>query len=440
MSTTIIRLVFCALFFMTFLGCSQESPDVNKIDGASTFSKYKKGGASSGGGNYSQQPTHQMLEIAKLSLSETISNLPEEFFADFPEEYKRDTIVEIIKNIRFEPQKRTIRDGSYIKMDYDKNTNTLVATYDFYVIYNFPSLLSLIKKPEKFREELANIQIDILHEFSHLLKIGDAVDTNFTSELFAGEFLGTMQSVRYICDNDQMKMAFYPYKKVFLLEKINTSNSFSFINHLAEMYPGDADVEEFFETEELTNERLANGSEFWQDFEINLLSNYLMDPKVEGSVSSWEESIINFYDLIAKENEPNSSVFGFTFDTSKSSHEFESQILDIGRVSSNGSEVVGFGEYRQKLLSHLKFNSDYSKASWTYDLKVEFVDELTDKQKENLSTAKKDRGEINFSEEFECKKIVPTFPVKPFLLYPMNTLNSPNMKKLRKALREINPM
>lgn len=424
--------------------CAQESPSVNKID-TSAASGIKQQGASSGGGGYSQQPTHQMLDIAKLSLADAVNNTPDEFFSKFPARYSKENIVKIIRDIKFMPKERRERDGSYLKMDYDSATDSLIATYDFYVVYNFPSLMSLASQPEQFREAINNIQTDIVHELSHLLGIGTSLGSNFTSELFSNEFLGSLKSVRYVCENEKNVMTFYPYKAAFFIGKKPDSEIFErFKNY--EWY--DVDLEETFETQERAIGFLENGGDFFQELESHQLWNYMTDASKEGSSFHWEEGIKLFtaasderwstYDDSGKFTEVNKiNSFGFLFNVPKDSHTFISEINDTGHSSSSSQEPVGFGEYSKKLKSTLTFNEDFAAATFEYDLKVDFTEALTDLQLKHLEKAKKDRGEFNIKVEFSnCVKKVRPLAIDLFIKYPVSSpRDSENIKKLFDELR-----
>lgn len=418
---------FIILFFI--LGCDPYGSSVNKIDTPKAPIDIKQEGASSGGGGYSQQATHQMLDIVKKSLAEKILNLPEEFFINFPQEYKQDKIATIINNIEFKPDDRRQRDGSFLKMDYDKDTDTLIATYDFYVIYNFPSFLSLARKPEKFVEAYEDIEIDILHELSHLLGIGTSAKSNFTSEVFSNEFLFTMKSVRYVCENEKLRMGFYPYKKTLFLETKNKNYRYSGLIEDMKNYPiDDANLEEFLGNEDNASALLDNNYNFWSGFQVDLLTNYFTAEGF-GSASLWAEGVKDIYR--ADSNELESKTYGFIFEnTDENGLRFESKILDKWRESSSSDEKVSYGEYSQDVKTHLEFNSDFSKARWNYDLKVEFVDGLTPKQLEHLEEAKIRRGEFNVAEDFTCEAKVKPFLLEPFLKYPVESVHSPNFIKL----------
>lgn len=424
--------------------CAQESPSVNNFD-KSKLDGIKQEGASSGGGGYSQQPTHQVLEIAKQGLADSIRNAPDEFFSKFPPEYPKEKLVQIIRDVKFMPQERRERDGSYLKMDYDTETNSLIATYDFYVIYNFPSLLSLVQKPEKLREAISNIQTDILHELSHLLGIGKSLDSNLTSEVFANEFFATIRSIRYLCENEDAFMAFFPYKSTFF---ISHKKDDEFFQNLHDYEWHDFDLEEMFENQSQATSRLENSEDFFEDFESHFYWQFADIDDSNGSTFNWEQGITSIQE--AKLGQTHYSltedgkmvevkklpVYGFMFSDSADQQNFYSKINDTGHTSSDWSEPASYGKYTKILNTSLSFDENFSSAKFYYDLDVEFSEALDNLQLKHQDDAKVRRGKNHYELTFnQCVKKVEPFALDLFIKYPISGLKDDNFGKLFDELR-----
>lgn len=181
-------------------------------------------GVASGGGGYAQSGTAQILEYAKNHLADAIENTPEIFFQEFPSEYDKHVMAQIIRELKFLPTERRQRDGQYLKLDYNKKNRSLIATYDFYVVYNVGSIIEFIedgifKDDSKVQTMIQAMQRDILHEFSHLLEIGNTGQTDTTSQIFANSFLEAISDIKFQCNSTEFTIKFWPYAKTLEISK-----------------------------------------------------------------------------------------------------------------------------------------------------------------------------------------------------------------------------
>lgn len=379
----------------------------------------KQEGVASGGGGYSQRPTSQVLEVAKLSLAKTLETAPDVLFTEFPAEFNKSKLSEIIRKIEFRPTERRERDGSYLKLDYDSKTNAIFATYDFYIIYNVPSIFSM--KVEDLNKMVEDIQKDILHEVSHLLGIGKSSETDLTSQLFGYYFMSKLKSAEYLCDSDNFQMKYSPYARTFLIrdKKLNLDEYFEdekltylLEDHLKTMDSYDRDFgknpldiitedysEKFFG---LISGDTDNGS-------IHQLSEWLLNPTIEmsGATLSMDHS--------------EEGAFGQT------QSDYTSSEMDL-----NNRSKLEFDGIRT-LSTILSFTKNYSAANLVVFERFSSKDSSKEKRKNQLAF-----GDHSSRIEFKnCKTNANAFPLKLIQATPIKSLKDPNIEVIEESLSEF---
>lgn len=393
----------------------------------------KLGGASSTGGGYSQKGTHQMLEIAKEQLSTGILSSPDELFRNFPEDFKREEIARIIKEIEFMPKERRERDGSFLKFDYDQNKKTIIATQDFYIIYNFPSIHSL--DTLEFIKAIRNIQQDILHEFSHFLKIGQSAESDFTSEVFAYYLKSNLAGIFYRCSNEKYKVAVNPYTKIMVMGN-SSYDGYPFGSYDYQdddiydyLFSDEDEDEEFYVLEDL--EDLQSSHQYHL-----LLRNRNLD-----SVYSWDR-IFRDIDKTTDENRNSGSAYSIQLNSASVEEEivtFSDNIIDDKREASyEGGEDI---EYAYTLDAELSIDKKSLKAKLTTQVDVEITNDpnnLNETAREEFTKSllsKLDNSEFegqNFDCEFKFKPIL----IQPFIDYPVEYYGDENIDKIYEFIEE----
>jgi hypothetical protein len=394
------------LTLLTLLGCGDSSAKGPSLEGVA-----------SGGGGYSQRPTSQILEVAKQNLATIIETSPEIIFSEFPAEYNKNKLAEIIRKIEFRPSERRERDGSYLKLDYDKSSNSIYATYDFYIIYNVPSIFSL--KEAELNKMVEDIQQDILHEVSHLLGIGKTSETDISSQLFSYNLINKLKLAEYSCETDKLQMKFSPYAGAFLIRDKSKNND--------DLLDGD---ELYILLQEKIEEVESEDSDLDLDSYINSMDDMAEDyfSRIRGLIldDNNQMSLDGFSDWLSS---PSDIISGAVLGSSKDHPGFSG--VSISSYGSSEYDAKGLAlefDGTQIITTDLQFSDNYSKAHLA--VKENFISEDSVAAK-----AKNELPRIDESIDFSsCVTKAKSFPLKLIQNSPIKSLKDKNMDIINNAL------
>lgn len=382
------------LFFMSiFLSSCSDDKNI-----------YDKQGTSSGGGGFAQSGTSQLLDFAKNHLADSIAIMPNSFFSEFPEEYNKLAISQIIRDLKFLPTERRQRNGQYLKLDYDKNKKSLIATYDFYVIYNVSSVESLFFPEDKVTKVVYEIQQDILHELSHLLGIGVTATTDSTSRFFAISILQSIRELIYSCKSKDYNLSFSPYGKLLEIEPSSNTGAIIESNDMEDKVSLWDDFNEYLSGEFLTNDTSNHPLASFHDYLLSDLGYSSFKMKLKDGT--------------------------LTFDVESTDYE----VYETYNYESKEWEIEK-RNYLLKMTSALNFDEKFQNAKLTTQRKFFNLD--SNLKKYNETPYNEEVFVLDFS---ECT-VIETF--EPSLkIYPLNTIlnnqitsyRDPKLKSLQQAI------
>lgn len=154
-------------------------------------------GTGSGAGGAYDDYAHIQIKQAQAFLVRIFTGMSESHFKDFPEPYNnRETLIDLFENKIEHLDETPKRDGQALLFDYDEDEGKLFYTNRFVEQYGVGKFKKAALKNLAEIEEVSGL---ILHEFSHLLKIGQSAQTNVKSSIFSTVFMNSVLSEKHLC-------------------------------------------------------------------------------------------------------------------------------------------------------------------------------------------------------------------------------------------------
>lgn len=188
---------------MTILGLSSCSDSGVKNlggtpgGGSNLGETLSQAGTGSGGGEFDDAAKAE-IELAKTFLIKALRNSDDKIFEEFPQEFKKQTLISIIQNLKFSENNRE-RDNETLLMDFDEKTNQLFYTKRFVEKYGQKKYANTDEDNLKNLQEHSTM---ILKELSHLLGLGKSTTKDRISSLFGLSFLNHLLTETHICEGE----------------------------------------------------------------------------------------------------------------------------------------------------------------------------------------------------------------------------------------------
>jgi len=156
-------------------------------------------GPIAGGGGYVCTNSRVVLKNASQQLAVQLKNAADVVFANLPQGWTRERLVQVVEAVRIDDKTPKKSDDTELRFDYDRaNFRFIRALKPFCYTYEATSV--------DFEEEVAlnikykQIQLEMLHEIGHLMKIGITKETDSQARAFAKEVLNRLTNHFIVCD------------------------------------------------------------------------------------------------------------------------------------------------------------------------------------------------------------------------------------------------
>lgn len=156
-------------------------------------------GPIAGGGGYVCTNSRVVLKNASQQLAEQLKNAADIVFANLPQGWSRERLIQVVEAVRIDDKTPKQSDDTELRFDYDRvGFKYIRALKPFCYTYEATSV--------DFEEDVAlnikyrQIQLEMLHEIGHLMKIGITKETDSQARAFAKEVLNRLTNHFVVCD------------------------------------------------------------------------------------------------------------------------------------------------------------------------------------------------------------------------------------------------
>lgn len=169
-------------------------------------SKQQEVGPINGGGGYICTNSKVVLKNASTQLANQLNGAADIVFSKLPTGWNRERIIQLVKTVRLADKYSTVpttRNDKRLRFNFGKDSKGeyIIALEPF--CYTYEATPIDFESDERLEKTYRQIQLEMLHEIAHHMRIGITEATDLEARAFAREVLNRLTNHFVICEFDK---------------------------------------------------------------------------------------------------------------------------------------------------------------------------------------------------------------------------------------------